>query len=236
MPPLTTVPHHLRVEETAPRAKADLGRESRWKRGHPHLTRRAQSLEELVREVDEPTCRAPVGLLGERLLGGAPPLERSASNLLGEAQSGRNSRPQHQPCCTKVRIATAMPSLQLCRAAARSVLGEGVVRIAVQPALAGLGRGDHRVTPGAGVLAGVPVRRTVAAARAAALVTGSEVYPAGADADALLALAPIGVLHGFDRLEVGAGRTGIIFFLGGLSSPSCEAIVVGSRLDYTARQ
>src|SRR2546422_10277326 len=62
-------------------------------------------------------------------------------------------------------------------AATLSILGEGIVGIAVQPTLARLRRSDHRVPAGAGMLRGVAVGRGVAAERGAALLTRSEMHP-----------------------------------------------------------
>ena len=68
------------------------------------------------------------------------------------------------------------------------VLGKLVVRIAVEPALARLGRRNDRMPGRAGVLRGMAVRRVVATVCAAALLTGTQMNPRAADLDALLAL------------------------------------------------
>src|SRR5260221_14497010 len=75
------------------------------------------------------------------------------------------------------------------------ILGEGVVGIAVKPALARLRRADHGMARGAGVLAGVLVGRTVAAQRGAALLAGSQEHPAVAGLHALGALPLLGLAH-----------------------------------------
>ena len=67
------------------------------------------------------------------------------------------------------------------------IFGKGVVGIAVNPAFAGLGRGDDGMAAGPRVLTGVLVRRTVAAKRYTALLTGAKMDPTGADLHALFA-------------------------------------------------
>src|SRR5690606_32314858 len=85
-----------------------------------------------------------------------------------------------------------------------SVGSEGFVGIAVEPTLARFGRGDDRVLGGAGMGAGVAVRRAVTAERPPALLARPEVYPVGADLHALLALSPQRTLHLLDRADVRA--------------------------------
>src|ERR1041385_4144965 len=80
-----------------------------------------------------------------------------------------------------------------------SVLDEGIVRKAVQPSLAGFGRGNYRMAAGARMLAGVAVRRGVAAERRAARLAGAQVHPRRAELDALLALVAGRPLHGAHR-------------------------------------
>src|SRR5262245_40823870 len=88
---------------------------------------------------------------------------------------------------------------------AGSVLRVRVVGEAVEPALPRLRRGDDVVPARPGMLAGVPVRRAVAAPRTAALLAGPQVDPPRPDRDALLAFAALRVLDGLDRLQVRAG-------------------------------
>src|SRR5262245_30461680 len=90
----------------------------------------------------------------------------------------------------------------------RSILGELIVRIAIQPAFAGLGGRDDRVPGRAGVLGRMAVRRAVAAVRAAAFLAGSQMNPRSADLDALLALASFRRLDARDRVDVVAGLIG----------------------------
>src|SRR2546425_1107690 len=90
-------------------------------------------------------------------------------------------------------------------AATLSILGEGIVGIAVQPTLARLRRSDHRVPAGAGMLRGVAVGRVVAAERGAALLTRSEMHPVPADLHALVTHPPLRLL---DRRNRGQVRTG----------------------------
>ena len=86
-----------------------------------------------------------------------------------------------------------------------SVLGERVVRIAVEPALAGFGRGDHGMTRGSRMGAGVLVRRRIAAERHAARLARAQMDPLRADLDALLALARARLLHRFNLGDMTAG-------------------------------
>src|SRR5688572_29687425 len=88
--------------------------------------------------------------------------------------------------------------------AGSSVLGERLVRVAVQPPLTRLRRRNDRVAAGARVLGGVPLRRVVAAARRPALLAGAEMDPGGADLHALLALVARCLLDRADRGEVRA--------------------------------
>src|SRR5882672_4982433 len=87
-----------------------------------------------------------------------------------------------------------------------SVFDKRLVRIAIEPALAGLPRRDHRMRALPGVLAGVLVRRGVAAKRHAARLTGAKVHPVRADPDALLTFALLGQFDILDLLEMRARR------------------------------
>src|SRR5687768_16339030 len=78
----------------------------------------------------------------------------------------------------------------------RLVLSKLTVRIAVQPALAGFGRRDHRMATSLRVPGGVPVRRAVATERSRACLTRSEMHPVGTDLHALFAFALFRMLHG----------------------------------------
>src|SRR2546426_4594759 len=90
-------------------------------------------------------------------------------------------------------------------AATLSILGEGIVGIAVQPTLAGLRRGDRGVPAGGGMLRGVAVGRVVAAERGAALLTRSEMHPVPADLHALVTHAPLRLLDRRNRAQVRTG-------------------------------
>src|SRR4051794_6410701 len=83
-----------------------------------------------------------------------------------------------------------------------SVLSKSLIDEAVEPALAGFGRRDHWMMRAAGVLAGVPVRRRIAAQRDAAGLTGAQMHPAAADFHALLALVFPRVANGFNCAEM----------------------------------
>src|SRR5256885_13004188 len=88
--------------------------------------------------------------------------------------------------------------------ATEAILGEPIVGIAVQPTFPRLRRCDHRMPGGAGVFRRVPVGRVVAAVRAAAFLTRSEMHPLGADLYALVAHAPPRLLDRRDRGQVRA--------------------------------
>src|SRR5438874_28257 len=62
-----------------------------------------------------------------------------------------------------------------------SVLDERVIRVAIKPAFAGLGGGDHGMPAGVGVFGGVFVRRAVAAKGRAAGLATPQMNPARAD-------------------------------------------------------
>src|SRR5205085_10300014 len=110
------------------------------------------------------------------------------------------------------------------RRSGRSVFRECVVRIAIQPALPGFARRDHRMLAGAGVLAGVLIRGAVAAERHSAFLAGAEVYPARADLDALFAGPVLRMLDRRDRRDVVAGTHGTL-----LSQDHRAGIAGGAR-------
>src|SRR6476469_9177746 len=83
-----------------------------------------------------------------------------------------------------------------------SGLGKRVVRIAIEPALTRLRRCDNRMPRRARVLRRVTVGRVVAAMRATALLTGTEMNPGSADLDALLALPSFWVLDAGNGSDV----------------------------------
>src|SRR5687768_15699710 len=85
------------------------------------------------------------------------------------------------------------------------VLGERLVGIAIEPALARLGRCDDRVARGAGVLGRMTVRRTVAAMRPAAFLAGPQVDPPAADLHAFIAFMAC------RRLDAADGRKVLAF-------------------------
>lgn len=55
------------------------------------------------------------------------------------------------------RIASALTKLRKMLAVRRLIFHGRIVRIAIQPALSGLGRSNHGMTAGPGVLGGMPV-------------------------------------------------------------------------------
>lgn len=79
-----------------------------------------------------------------------------------------------------------------------SILGEGIVGIAVEPPLTGLRRGNDRVLGRAHVLRRVTIRRRVATKRNAASLAGAEVDPCRANLHAFLAFATLADFHRFD--------------------------------------
>src|SRR5262249_26254530 len=84
-----------------------------------------------------------------------------------------------------------------------SVLRVLIVGITVEPAFAGLGRRDDRMSGCVRVLGCVTVWRTVAAVGAAALLARPKVNPGAADLDALLAHVPFRMfdcLNGFQMI------------------------------------
>jgi hypothetical protein len=68
-----------------------------------------------------------------------------------------------------------------------------VVRIAIQPTLAGLSGRNNGMTGRTSVLAGMPVRRAVAAQRDAAFLTSPQVDPLRPDLYAFFAFAALGL-------------------------------------------
>jgi len=88
---------------------------------------------------------------------------------------------------------------------ATSVIREGIVRIAIQPMLARLGRGDHGMPACLRVPGGVAVGRTVAAQCRAAGLTGTQMYPAVAGLDTLLTLMAFRVFDGRNGFEMVTG-------------------------------
>ena len=89
-----------------------------------------------------------------------------------------------------------------------SVFRKRVVRIAIEPALARLRRCDNRMPRRARVLRRVTVGRVVAAMRATALLTGTEMNPGSADLDALLALPSFWVLDAGNGSDVDTALIG----------------------------
>ena len=80
-----------------------------------------------------------------------------------------------------------------------SVFCKGVVRVAIEPALASLGRRNHRVSALAGVFARVTVWRAITAKGRPALLTRAQVDPLSANLYALSALATPRLFHRRDR-------------------------------------
>ena len=83
-----------------------------------------------------------------------------------------------------------------------SVLGEGIVLVAIQPAFTVFSRGDDGMAAAAGMGAGVPVGRGVTTSRTATALTRSQVYPPGAHLHAVLTDALGRLLDRLYRLDV----------------------------------
>jgi hypothetical protein len=81
----------------------------------------------------------------------------------------------------------------------RSIFDEGLVWIAVQPMFARLRRSDHRMSTGVRMLAGVLIRRAVAAQRDSTRLARPEMHPKGTDLHAFFAFATMRLL---DRLNL----------------------------------
>jgi hypothetical protein len=84
----------------------------------------------------------------------------------------------------------------------RSIFGKGVIRIAVQPALARLSRCDHRMSTGMRMFAGVPIGRAVAAKGDSACLACPQMYPIGADLYALFTFTALRLLNRIDRNRI----------------------------------
>jgi hypothetical protein len=115
-------------------------------------------------------------------------------------------------CAQRFRIST--PRLILAKRGAvrpaanhlegvRLIIGEGVVRIAIQPTLAGLRRCNYRVPAPTCVLARVLLRRAVAAKGRAALLTCAQMEPSSADLHTLSALTALSMLDRCNRGKMG---------------------------------
>src|SRR6185503_3729772 len=87
-----------------------------------------------------------------------------------------------------------------------SVFDEGVIRIAIEPALASFTGRDYRMATRFRMSSGVAIGRAVAAQRRPAVLTGSQVDPLRFDLDALFAHVSLRVLDGGNGLNVLAGR------------------------------
>lgn len=93
-------------------------------------------------------------------------------------------------------------------ALARTVSAGQIVGITIEPAFAGLSRGDNGMIRGVGVFAGVPIRRAVAAKRGAALLAGAQVHPGRTNFHALFAFAHLRLFDGANRIEMRATTRG----------------------------
>ena len=80
-----------------------------------------------------------------------------------------------------------------------SVIGEGLVWIAVDPTFARLRRCDHRMSTGERVFAGVLIRRAVAAQRNATRLARPKMHPIRTDFYAFFAFATMRLLERLNR-------------------------------------
>src|SRR5215467_9428701 len=85
------------------------------------------------------------------------------------------------------------------------VFSEGLVRVAIQPAIPRLGRGDHRMPCCIGMPGCVAVGRAVTAIRLSAFLARAQLHPLRAD---LHALAAFSTLRMPDRGNSGDMRAG----------------------------
>ena len=89
----------------------------------------------------------------------------------------------------------------------RSIFGESLVGVAVQPMLSRLRRCDHRMTTGVRVFAGVLIRRAVATQRDAARLARPEMHPIGTDLYAFFTFATMRLLDRLNRDRIQMSTT-----------------------------
>src|SRR5258708_8786945 len=104
-----------------------------------------------------------------------------------------------------------------------SVVGEGVIGIAVQPAFAGLGRCDQRVSGCVSMLGGVAIWRVVAAQCSAAFLTNAQVNPLATGLHTLFAFVAFRVLDCGDGGNMSADTGGHDFTLVPIYSTSTQS-------------
>jgi hypothetical protein len=84
----------------------------------------------------------------------------------------------------------------------RSVFGKGVIRIAVEPALARLSRSNNRMTTRVCVFTGVLIRRAIAAQRHSTCLARAQMNPVCTDLDAFFAFAALRLFDRLNRVEM----------------------------------
>jgi hypothetical protein len=86
----------------------------------------------------------------------------------------------------------------------RSILGKGLIWVAVQPPFARLSRRDHWMSTSVRMFAGVLIRRAVAAQRDSTRLARPEMHPVGTDLYAFFAFATVRLLDRLnnDRIQV----------------------------------
>jgi hypothetical protein len=81
----------------------------------------------------------------------------------------------------------------------RSIFSEGLIWIAVEPMFPRLRGSDHRMSTGVRVLAGVLIRRAVAAQRDSTRLARPQMHPIGTDLYAFFAFATMRLLDRLNR-------------------------------------
>ena len=82
-------------------------------------------------------------------------------------------------------------------------MADRLVRIAVQPALAGFARRNYRMIGGAGVFRCMPVGRVVTTTRAPTFLARAQMHPSRTNLHAVLTLRALRMFHAGNCLEMG---------------------------------
>jgi hypothetical protein len=104
-------------------------------------------------------------------------------------------------------VVSTVEDLTFCKGNLRSIFGESLVGVAVQPMLARLRRGNHRMSTGVRVFAGVLIRGAVAAERDSTRLARSEMHPIGPNLHAFFASAPVRLLDRLNRNRIQMSTT-----------------------------
>jgi hypothetical protein len=84
----------------------------------------------------------------------------------------------------------------------RLILGEGIIRITIQPALTGLRGCDHRMPARVGVFARMLVRRAIAAECDSTSLAGPQMNPGRTDLHAFFAFTALRLFNRLDRVKM----------------------------------